>query len=294
MIVRRRWVGACVLGLGAWLAAAPMAAQAPDANAVRQRLFAYLSGYERALGDLVADERFEQWPVEGALRYNGQDRGTYFRDTLGLRIIESTVAFVSLPANAGWLGFRDVERVKGKPVKRKGLPLAELLALETVDARDRALALLLESARHNLGAPRTTNLPSLPLELLHRRNEARFVIEQSSRDRVGDCDALRLDLQETGRPTLIQRPSGGDMPSHVAAWVEIETGRLCKAEVRTRDGQHGVSKFEAIVAVDFAPDPGVGLTVPKRLREVFLLPPRGAGEGEALYSNYRRLIRTSR
>ena len=27
----------------------------------------------------------------------------------------------------------------------------------------RALALLLESARHNLGAPRTINLPSLPL-----------------------------------------------------------------------------------------------------------------------------------
>lgn len=293
MLARRLRVGFAV-ALGAWLAAAPLGAQAPDPNAVRQRLFTYLSGYERALGDLVADERFEQWPVEGALRYNGQDRGTYFRDTLSLRIIESTVAFVSLPANAGWLGFRDVERVKGKPVKRKGLPLADLLALETVDARDRALALLLESARHNLGAPRTTNLPSLPLELLHRRNEARFVIEQSSRDRTGDCDALRLDLQETVRPTLIQRPSGGDMPSHVAAWVEVETGRLCKAEVRTRDGQHGVSKFEAIVAVDFAHDPGVGLTVPKRLREVFLVPPRGAGEGEAVYSNYRRLIRTSR
>lgn len=286
----RRLTAGFAVALGAWLAAAPLAAQAPDPDAVRQRLYGYLSGYERDLGELVADERFEQWPLDGAVPHNAQDRGTYFRETYQLRIIESTVAFVSLPANAGWLGFRDVQRVKGKPVKRKGLPLTQLLALETVDARDRALALLLESARHNLGAPRTTNLPSLPLELLHRRNSARFVLEQSSRDRVGDCEALRLDLQETGRPTLIQRPEGGDMPSHVAAWVEVDTGRLCKAEVRTRDGQHGVSKFEAIVAVDFARDASVGLTVPSRLREVFLVPPRGAGEGEAVYSNYRRVI----
>ncbi|MFN7979791.1 MAG: hypothetical protein U0P30_16775 [Vicinamibacterales bacterium] len=294
MMVRRRLAGMSVAAVGAWLAVAPLVAQAPDPNAVRQRLYAYLTGYERDLGDLVADERFEQWPLDGAVPHKAQEPGTYFRDAFQLRVIESTVAFVSLPANAGWLGFRDVQRVKGKPVKRKGLPLADLLGLETVDARDRALALLLESARHNLGAPRTTNLPSLPLELLHRRNEARFVLEQSSRDRVGDCEALRLDLQETGRPTLIQRPSGGDMPSHVAAWVEVDTGRLCKAEVRTRDGQHGVSKFEAIVAVDFARDAAIGLTVPARLREVFLVPPRGAGEGEATYSNYRRVIRASR
>lgn len=286
----RRLTAGFAMALGAWLAMAPLVAQAPDPNAVRQRLYTYLSAYEHDLGELVADERFEQWPLDGAVPRRAQEPGTYFRDAFQLRSIESTVAFVSLPANAGWLGFRDVLRVKGKPVKRKGLPLAELLALETVDARDRALALLLESARHNLGAPRTTNLPSLPLELLHRRNSARFVLEQSSRDRVGDCEALRLDLQETGRPTLIQRPQGGDMPSHVAAWVEVDTGRLCKAEVRTRDGQHGVSKFEAIVAVDFARDAAVGLTVPTRLREVFLVPPRGAGEGEAVYSNYRRVI----
>ena len=116
----------------------------------------------------------------------------------------------------------------------------------------------------------------------------------STRDRTGDCDALRLDLVETVTPTLIQRPEGGNMPSKVAAWVEIATGRLCKAEVRTRDAQHGVSKFEAVVAVEFERDEALGLTVPKRLREVFLVPPRGAGEGEATYSNYRRIVRAAR
>lgn len=285
---------AVVLGIAVWATSLAGAAQDGSPGAVRQRLQAYLDAYERELGPLVADERFEQWPLDGAVPFNAQPRGTYFRSTIRLRTLESTVAFVPLPANAGWLGFRDVQRVKGRPVARKGPPLAELLALDAVDARDRALALLLASARHNLGAPRTINLPSLPLELLHQRNEARFVIDRVSHDRAGDCDAMRLDLVETVTPTLIQRPEGGDMPSRVAAWVEPATGRLCRAEVRTRDARLGASKFEALVSVDFAHDPVVGITVPVRMREVFLVPPRGAGEGEATYSNYRRVVPPAR
>ncbi len=284
-------VGAAVMAL---VVAGPLTlpagrAQEVDPEAVRSRMHAYLTAYEPRLSALVADEHFEQWPLDNFM--TGLVPGTYKRDVFRLRILDSEVAFVSLPANAGWLGFRDVQRVKGKPVARRSRSLAELLVLETADARDRALALLLESARHNLGAPRTINLPSLPLELLHLRNQARFVIDRATRDRVGDCDALRLDLVETVTPTLIQRPQGGNMPSRVAAWVEIPTGRLCKAEVRTRDAQLGVSKFEAVVAVDFEHDATLDLTVPKRLREVFLMPPRGAGEGEATYSNYRRIVR---
>ena len=64
-----------------------------------------------------------------------------------------------------------------KPVRRKGPSLEDLLKATSDDARERAMVLLLESARHNLGAPRTINLPSLPLELLHLRNQARFVID---------------------------------------------------------------------------------------------------------------------
>ena len=272
-------------------AGSPVSSQQPDPTLVRSRLHAYLNAYEPELSTLIADEHFEQWPLLGGLIY-GVSPGTYRRNTARLRTIDSTVAFVSLPANAGWLGFRDVQRVTGRGVRRKGPALAELLGLESDDSHARAMALLLGSARHNLGAPRTINLPSLPLELLHVRNEARFVIETSSRERIGDCEATRIDLTETVTPTLIQRPAGGNMPSRVAAWVESATGRLCKAEVRTHDAQHGVSRFEAVVSVEFARDATTGLTLPRRMREIFLIPPRGTGEGDAVYSNYRR-FRTS-
>lgn len=288
MTDRRRRLGALVVAVAMWLGAAP-GAQAPDPNAVRQRLMDYLTRYEPQLSALVAEERFTQWP--NAVHARGYQQSTGIdRDITRPRTLVSDVAFVSLPGNAGWLGYRDVKAVNGRAVKRSGLSLEELLGSDNSNSRERAMALLLEGARHNLGAPRTINLPSLPLELLHRRNEGRFVITGSYHDRTGGCDALRLDLEETVRPTLIQRPQGGDMPSRVAAWIEPASGRLCRAEVRTRDSQLG-AYFEALVRVDFTHDPELDMMVPARLYEVFFDPPRNKGDGEAAYSHYRRVVR---
>lgn len=278
-------------------ALAPLDAQQPAPETVRQRLIAYLLDYEVALREVIAEERMLQWPMRGAgggSVYLGVRASEARRDSSRVRVLESDVAFVSLPGNAGWLGYRDVRTIGGKAIRRKGPTLEELLKATSDDARERAMVLLLESARHNLGAPRTINLPSLPLELLHQRHEARYVVEGSSRERTGDCDALRLELSETVRPSVIQRPEGGDMPTHVSAWVEPDTGRLCKAAVKIRDARLGVPEFTAVVSVEFARDPGVNLTVPARMDEVFFIPQRSRGESEATYSNYRRFTTSGR
>lgn len=273
----------------------PSTRQALEPAAVRARLHAYLTGYEQELRTVVAEERMLQWPMrEAGSIYLGSTGGTMRRDSSRVRILESDVAFVSLPGNAGWLGYRDVRRAGNKAVRRKGPSLEDLLKATSDDARERAMLLLLESARHNLGAPRTINLPSLPLELLHERNSARYVIETTSGDHVGDCQAMRIDLAETARPTIIQRPEGGDMTTRVSAWVEPDTGRLCKAEVRMRDARVGVPEFTAVVTVEFERHANLGLTVPTRMRELFFIPQRSRGEGEATYSNYRRFTTSAR
>ena len=141
------------------------------------------------------------------------------------------------------------------------------------------------------GAVNLPFLPSLPLELLHVRNQQRFVIVGTYADQVNGCKALRLEMEEVARPTLIQRPEGGDMPSKVSAWVEPKTGRLCRAEVRTKDAQLGAF-IEALIRVEFRYDAGVEMMVPAKLYEVFFDPPRNRGDGEATYGNYRR-FRTS-
>ena len=84
------------------------------------------------------------------------------------------------------------------------------------------------------------------------------------------------------------------MPTHVTAWVEPDSGRLCKAEVRMRDGRLGVQEFTASVAVEFTRHERLGLTVPSRMTEVFFIPQRSAGESEATYSNYRRFTTSGR
>lgn len=293
-MTRPRWPGVTVLAFVA-LAATGLASQSVSPADVLARLRDYLDAYELELRSVIAEEHMRQWPMrEAGSVYLGNTGGTQRPDSSRVRELRSDVAFVSLPGNAGWLGYRDVRRIGERPVRRKGPSLEDLLKATSDDSRERAMLLLLESARHNLGAPRTINLPSLPLELLHRRNEARYVVETTSADTIGACHAVRLDLAEMTRPTIIQRPEGGDMPTRVSAWVEPDSGRLCKAEVQTRDARVGVPAFTAQVTVEFAHDPGLNLTVPVRLDEVFFIPQRSRGIGEATYSNYRRFTTSGR
>ncbi len=285
-------IGVALLFVLAMSAALP-ARQDPDPQVVRARMHDYLVEYEMALSSLIAEERFQQWPLRGAGATNGAVLSGR-RDLTRIRSLVSDVAFVPLPGNVGWLGYRDVVEIGGKPVRRKGPSLLDLLKAQTDDSQERAMTLLRESARHNLGAPRTINLPSLPLELLHIRNQARFVITAHEMDRTNHCRAMRLMLQETVTPTLIQTPKGGNMPSRVFAWVDPENGRLCRAEVRTRDAQHGARAIDAIVRVEFAREGALDVWVPEKMYEEFLDPPRGRGEGEATYSNYRRFTTSAR
>ncbi len=287
MTLMCRWSMVAVTSLAAVVTAgAQSPAEVP--SALPRQLRAYLTTYEASLGEVVATERMTQRTGPHIL----SDGET---NTSGApRVLESEVAFVGLPGGAGWLGYRDVLRRNGRPLRRTGPPLSDLLAVDRTESLDRARALLIASAAHNLGAPRTINLPTLPLEFLHERNMHRITLSTATPqpEGRGECRGHRLEFRETSVPTLIQRPQGGDMPSRVIAWVEPGTGRLCKAEVRTRDAGGGDDAVEAVVRVEFEREAAVGLTVPKRMEEEFFVPPLGRGTGEATYSNYRR-FRTS-
>ena len=72
------------------------------------------------------------------------------------------------------------------------------------------------------------------------------------------------------------------MQSLVRAWVETTTGRLIRAEVRTRDARLGVlAAFDNVIRVDFRPDAKLGILVPYEMEERFLRRPlpRGHGHG---------------
>lgn len=94
--------------LPAWLPGVMVAAQSPDADAVRDRLNTCLLEYEPELGTLVAEEHLTQ--------RDAPDRNasvTAAPDTKHRRLI-SEVAFIGLPGGSGWLGFRRVLNLNGK------------------------------------------------------------------------------------------------------------------------------------------------------------------------------------
>jgi len=72
------------------------------------------------------------------------------------------------------IAVRRVVNVNGKALADAGPSLAVLLTDGASDDYDQARLSLSESARHNLGGARTTNLPNLPLEFLHPRNRHRL------------------------------------------------------------------------------------------------------------------------
>jgi hypothetical protein len=257
-----------------------LTAQVDDVMPIRDRLDDYLIAYEPQLSALVADEEMTQ-----RMRQNR---------TVTNRRIHSEVAFVALPGNAGWLGFRRVVKVNGKAIKDRGVPLAQLLSEGASDDFDQARLLLADSAAHNLGAPRTINLPNLPLELLHPRNRWRFAQEVFGRERIRGTSTVLQRMEETARPTLIQQPGAGDMKTVMWAWVDPQSGRLLRAQVTTRDFRFGMPAFDAVVRVDFGLNATLGLLVPIEMEETFFVDRRRSGSGVAKYTNFRRFQTSAR
>lgn len=283
----RHRLAACALLLA--LAASPRAerAEEPRVEHVLASLDRYFDTYRLALGELVAEERMVQ-------RTGGPGVPSRFLEVS--REIISDVAFIDLPGGVGWLGFRDAKKVGSRVLPRTGPSLAEALTVGGASAQQQARALLEASAAHNLGEPRTTNLPNLPLELLHQRNRQRFRVLIEGTERVRGHDTAVLLLEETRTPTIIQRPEGGDVTTEVRAWVEPATGRLWRARVRMVDARAkaGLRASPATVDVHFVEHATLELLVPDRMEEEFYAQGRGAGRGEARYTNYRRFTTAAR
>ena len=88
-------------------------------------------------------------------------------------------------------------------------------------------------------------------------------------EKIRGIETARMVFEEHSTPTIIQRPDGGDMQSLISAWVEPATGRLLRAQVKTRDARIGVLPFDKVIWVDFRPDEKLGMLVPYEMKEEF-------------------------
>jgi hypothetical protein len=267
--------------------AAFVAAQEPAADAVIAKMDAYLESYEPQLSSLIADELLIQEINSTVSRsFSSEDLTPVI--TRRRRRLASEVAFVALPNDAGWLGFRNVKTVNNLKVQSGDRSLTAALQASSYDA---ARSLLNTSAAQNLGLPRTTNLPNLPLEFLHQRNRKRLVSRLDVAERIRGVDTTQVVFVERMTPALIQTPDGADMPSVVRAWIDHK-GRLLRAEVSTFQASSATASNT--IRVEFTEHKNLGLLVPTEMRETFPVVQPAKGTGVAKYSNFRRFQTSAR
>lgn len=281
----RRGITALIAIVASLAVVSAQDANAPSVNAVLDRLGEYLRVYEKQLTAITADEHYEQRATLRGYDYVAPAlRATRMRQ----RQLDSEMAFVRLPGDAEWAGFRDVRKVDGKAIEGSGIRLAEVLA-GGADAFAKAAAITAASSKYNLGARRTINMPTVPLEVLHPRHREDFAYRLAGTERIGGVETARVEFFETQSPTVIRQPDGADLRTAGTAWIDPVTGQLWRAMVVWNRGEPNPRQApgDSHLTVEFGVDRRLQTMVPIEMREAFYAF-EGFGEAVATYRNFKR------
>ncbi len=261
------------------IAAQPTAQSTPSLEQLLDRMGLYLTDYETQLSSVVAEERFEQNIFTGRGRT--------------VALLESEVAFYRLPGGADWLGFRDVKRLNLKSVRTSGPSIADVLTSAAGDMT-KAHAIAKESAKHNLGLPRTINVPTAPLDIIHPMHRPTLRYELNGEEMIRGTRTMRMAFTETARPTRVREPSGHNLVSSGRVWVEPHSGTVWRVEwVYQAENRQTNAPPPPRLRVDFERHEELGIMVPRFMTEVFSVLV-GRGEGRASYTKFRRFGTSAR
>ncbi len=270
---------------GLCLTAGITASQPPTLPTLLGAAASYVASYEERVSYLVFDEDYVQ---------RVQSLGAA---PAAERRLRSEVAVVNTPY-FGWIGFRDVLEVDGKPVGNRQGRLQELFAHPlSEEAVGRAQAIAAESARFNLGSVlRTVNYPTMALVFLREANQQRSTFARQGSARVSGVITWIVEFQETQRPGLIASPTADSKEGEVRAsgrfWIEPERGRVQRSQL-TLEHQHSTGQID----VEYVSSPNLDVLVPSSMRETFSVQglarsgdqrPMQIIRGEAKYSNVRQ------
>jgi hypothetical protein len=265
------------------------AARQPDLDTVLQRVGDYLARYEQDLTAIVAQEDYRQSYLPSTV----PGAATLGAVRVSNRRLRSDVLVLADPER-GWVTFRDVFEVDGKPVRDRDERLAALFAAPTDEALAKAEAITAESARYNvdvngISSSRTLNVPTAALLYLRRAFQARSTFTLANVQRSSGRRVAELTFIEQELPRIIASP--GDLPMGGRAWVDADSGRVQRTSLDYTLQNRQLST-EATIDVTYADAPRLALWLPAVMREKYesRLDGRfiGAITGEATYSNLRR------
>ncbi len=269
-----------ILLLGLALPLPVRSRQDPDLDELLRRVAAYLAAYERRVPGVVSEEDYVQ---------RGEfERSTYTQQ----RRLRSDVAVIAVP-DAGWVHFRDVYEVDGRPVRDREERLTRLFQTPGQLTMNEAQRIVKEGARFNLNMGRnvlvrTVNNPMLALRFLREANQSRSRFRLEATATVDGARAAVTRFEEEALPRLIG--SVDDAAARGRFWIEPASGRVVRSELalETSNPQDSTT-VSSKVRVRFSEAEDAGLWVPVEMNEEYRLSGPGALRytGRATYGNFR-------
>jgi hypothetical protein len=296
MTARRSAAAAAVLA-ATMLAASAAAQGQPSLDDVLGRAAAYVDEFRRQLSGIAAEETYEQ--------HVRTQRGV---TAFGVRTLKSDLLLLRPAGGGAYVEYRDVFEVDGKEVRDRQERLTTLLQAPSAAGLEQIGRIVRESARYNIGRVyRTVNTPVLPLMFLDDTYRSRFRFKRTRKaaaraDLVApdfsrapsepedvttpavfrvSTEMWTIEYRERDRPTIIKRPTGGNLPARGRFWINPDTGAVLMSELITEGGD-----VTATITVSYQSEPLMGFLVPVEMRERYV----GFGDlidGRAVYGRFR-------
>lgn len=248
------------------------AAKAQLLSRILARAADYVEAYQREFSSLVAEEDY------------GQGDWTAGASTRSQRL-RSDVLLVRVDSVQGWVSFRDVFEVDGRPVRERDERLQRLFLDPSVESRTRLAAIQADSTRYNIGpVKRTVNSPLFPLTFLERPTQPRFLISLNGEKDVDGIRTWEVEYAETSSPTIAATEQGTDQPAKGRFLVDPVTGAVI--ESRTVYARANAGQIEYVVR--YRRNEKLGLWLPDEMHETYSLNGRTQTQGVARYRNFRR------
>jgi hypothetical protein len=213
------------------------------------------------------------------------------------RLVSEFALVANAATSGGWLGYRDVIEMNGKPVAGGRDRLQAIFRSNIPDLQE-ARRIADESARHNIGpVSRNFNTPTTTLFFFHSASLSRFSFRRKGHERIDNIDTVEIDFREERIPTLIMNSAGKDVPASGTLWVNPLDG----AVVRTRLELGGFDDVgsKAVIEVLYQHDKVLGMWLPSRMTERYsgvsgLGVTQDTAKTEATYRDFKRFQTSGR
>ena len=271
------WLRGVVLPVGLLLISATSVlvdAQSNPREALLEKAAAYELDFVNKFANVVAEEVYVQ-ETDNPRRK---------------RTLRSDFLLVRYPGAEGWLMFRDVFEVDGKPVRdaEQAERITKLFLDAPRNAVTRAREISRAGARFYLWDAGTLNHPLIAMAFLQPNYQPRFRFNLAGIEKGLGPTVRTVRFVEFQVPAILQTESRLDLPTHGLLWIDETTGRVVKTRL-----QVGLLRAPPEIVTTYAFDETLGLTVPVEMRDWYPDGARGQVRGVATYGRFRRFqVRT--